>query len=444
MTVIVFGLGTTVCGASMDKEEFVIAQKSALPENPKADSKKVPPPILDIIIVLDNSGSMKKNDPDFITKEVVTNFLFGLGKKSRLGMVIFDQEAKLVEPLTEIALQEAGAKFLTSLDTINYKGLFTNTPAGIERAIYELKTSGRKDARKVIILLTDGIVDTGNKNQDLEKEKWLSEDLTLVSKKEGIRIFGIAFTDKADFRLIQTLAYKTDGDYFRAYTADEIHGVFKKIHEEITKPPPQPKTAPLVPPQPKPVTVEAKKVEPAPVPRPEALPVKKGIALLPLVVSLVAIFLGVIALIMLLKRKTEDRIAPELYKAKIDDTLPPDHPVFQAELIDTGNIISDESLSLVLNKESVSIGRDSSNDIVIPKDSISSLHSTIEYRNGYFYLEDHRSTNGTRLNNTKLKENQPVRLKSGDKIHFAVYEFRFLLHDQAPFGETVFLQNNNL
>ena len=159
---------------------------------------------------------------------------------------------------------------------------------------------------------------------------------------------------------------------------------------------------------------------------------------------MIAIFLGVIALIMLLKRKTADQIAPEIYKAKIDDTLPPDHPVFQAELIDTGNIISDESLSLVLNKESVSVGRDSSNDIVIPKDSISSLHATIEYRNGYFYLEDHRSTNGTRLNNTKLKENQPVWLKSGDKIHFAVYEFRFLLHDQAPFGETVFLQNNDL
>ncbi len=444
ITIIVFGLGAIVCDASMDKEEVVGTQKTVLHENPAGNSEREAPPKLDIIFVLDNSGSMKKSDPNFITKEVVTNFLFGLDKNSRLGMVIFDQEAKLVEPLTEIAVQEAGVKFLTSLDTINYKGLFTNTPAGVERAIYELKTRSRKDARKVIILLTDGIVDTGNKIQDLEKKKWLSEDLTLASKKEGIRIFGIAFTDNADFHLIQTLAYKTNGEYFRAYTADEIHDVFKKIHDGITKPLPQPKVAPLAPSPPKPVTVETRKAEPAPAPLAAPLPVKKGIALLPIVVSLLAILLGVIVLIMLLKRKTEDRIAPELYKAKIDDTLPPDHPVFQAELIDTGNIISDESLSLVLNKESVSIGRDSSNDIVIPMDSISSFHSTIEYRNGYFYLEDHRSTNGTRLNNQKLKENQPVRLKSGDKIHFAVYEFRFLLHDQAPFGETVFLKNDDV
>ena len=90
----------------------------------------------------------------------------------------------------------------------------------------------------------------------------------------------------------------------------------------------------------------------------------------------------------------------------------------------------------------MSIGRDSSNDIVIPKESVSSLHATIEHKNGYFYLEDHRSTNRTRLNFNEIKENEPARLKSGDKIHIAVYEFRFLLHDQAPFGETVLLKRD--
>jgi len=59
-------------------------------------------------------------------------------------------------------------------------------------------------------------------------------------------------------------------------------------------------------------------------------------------------------------------------------------------------------------------------------------------------LEDHRSTNGTTLNGRAIRENNPVKLKSGDKIHFAVYEFRFLLHDKAPFGETVMLQKDEI
>ena len=43
---------------------------------------------------------------------------------------------------------EAVARFLKSVDRIDFKGKFTNTPAGVERAIYELKTHGRKDARR--------------------------------------------------------------------------------------------------------------------------------------------------------------------------------------------------------------------------------------------------------------------------------------------------------
>ena len=104
--------------------------------------------------------------------------------------------------------------------------------------------------------------------------------------------------------------------------------------------------------------------------------------------------------------------------------------------------MTETDLSIAIENKVVKIGRDDSNDIVIPKDSISSLHATIDYRNGYYYLEDHRSTNGTRLNDMKVKENTPMRLKSGDKIQFAVYEFRFLMPEMAPYGETVMIQSN--
>ena len=124
---------------------------------------------------------------------------------------------------------------------------------------------------------------------------------------------------------------------------------------------------------------------------------------------------------MIFRGKSDKRVKTYGYRGREEVALPPDHPVFKAELIDAENVTTNDSLSLTLNKESVSIGRDSSNDIVIPKESVYSLHATIEHKNGYFYLEDHRSTNRTRLNFNEIKENEPVRLKSGDKIHFAVY-----------------------
>ncbi len=439
--ILVLSLGTNIYGASVKEEQEVDVQKGVLHNAPKGDSQTGEQLKLDIVFVLDNSGSMITNDPKFITRKVVTNFLNNVGEGFRIGMVIYDQEARLVEPLMGINTPEAVARFLKSVDWIDFQGKFTNTPAGVERAIYELKTNGRKDARKVIVLLTDGIVDTGDKVRDLEKEKWLREDLSQESKKAGIQIFGIAFTDKADFHLIQTLASKTNGEYFRAYSAEDIPGVFEKVNEVITKPPA--KIEPLIPATEKPVTPEAQKVIPSPTPTVEDKPAEKKTALLPLILNFIVIItLGILVYVMVFKGKSDKRVKAYGYRGREEVPLPPDHPVFKAELIDAENVTTNDSLSLTLNKESVSIGRDSSNDIVIPKESVSSLHATIEHKNGYFYLEDHRSTNRTRLNFNEIKENEPVRLKSGDKIHIAVYEFRFLLHDQAPFGETVMLKRD--
>jgi Mg-chelatase subunit ChlD len=394
---------------------------------------------LDIVFVLDNSGSMIANDPDFIIREVVTDFLQNAGPGVRLGMVIFDTQAILAESLVDIEVPETRARLLASLDQINYQGQYTNTPAAIERAIYELKTNGNPDARQVIILLTDGIVDTGNKSEDLESERWLKEQLTLESKKLGIRIFGVAFTDKADFRLIQTLAVNTDGEYFRAYRAEDIQGVFEKINRIVMQPPviePQAAVKPDVKPLPAPVPQPV-----APAPPPASAEPSRKLMLVPLILSAVVVILGMaVILVLIFNRKGRDKAAEEAARAETARKAKAEAQMIEAELIDAENIVASDSKSLILNKRHVSVGRDSSNDIVIPMEAVSSLHATIEYKNGNFYLEDNRSTNGTLLNDKKMEESTPVRLKSGDKITFAVYEFRFLLPDLAPFGETVMIR----
>ena len=388
---------------------------------------------LDIVLVLDNSGSMKKNDPEFLTREVVTNFVNGLGRQARLGMVIFDQEAQLAEPLTELATPEAKRKFIKSLDKVNYKGQLTNSPAGIERAIYELKTSARKDAQKVIIFLTDGIVDTGNKAADLEKEKWLKEDLALESKREGIRIFGVAFTDAADFRLIQSLALKTEGEYFRAYKVDDIQDVFGKINAVITTPPPKPEVAaapvdkhvqaPLAPKQPDPAA--------PPPPPPAPTPPEKGLSLTVIIGAGIAL-LGLLLFFFILKGRSkpgavEMRPAAQATREEV--------PMPKAQLIDPEKILFDQPLELT--KRSLTIGRDANNDIVINQETVSSLHATIEYKEGFFLLEDQRSSNGTRLNDRPIEPNKAIRLKSGDRIKFDIYECTFFIPGQAPAGKTV-------
>jgi len=432
VTAIVLGSAIVGYRASTVDASAVDKVRSAVGKIPQRELKEAE---LDIVFVLDNSGSMRNNDPNFITREVVTNFVSDLGETARLGMVIFDETAELIEPLTTLDNAQIRASFLKSLDLIDFRGKFTNSPAGIERAVYELKTKGRGDAEKIIIFLTDGIVDTGNKNQDLEKEKWLKEDLTQDSKNAGIRIFGIAFTDKADFRLIQTLAVRTEGEYFRVFEVADLQVVFTKIKEIIAKAA-VPKTDVSL--------AETKVVAPAKQKGPveEQLQDRPGMAekkynWLFLLMSTIIVVMGLTVLLQVVRKRKSQTPRPMAVKGAAGTVLDSGPSMPQAVLIDVGKAVSPESLTLPLKKDVLRIGRDKGNDIIISRETVSSFHATIEFKDGYFYLEDLRSTNGTRLNNDKLRHNEPVRLKSGDRIDFSIHEFRFLIPDQTPLGETV-------
>jgi Mg-chelatase subunit ChlD len=394
---------------------------------------------LDIVLVLDNSGSMNKNDPEFLAKDVVTNFLIEIGEGVRLGMIIFDQKVELLEPLVDMTNSEARAGFLKSLNRLNYSGRFSDSPAAIERAIYELKNRGRKDAHKSIVFLTDGIVDTGDKSRDYEKEKWMKQDLAQDSRKAGIRISGIAFSNNADFSTIQALAFKTDGEYFRAGNVADIHHAVKKIYGVVTKPPSRPaaqvavtKTAvAAAPTKIKPVMPTPKKIEPAVSPAKEMPRAQKQGVFLEIVLAGILVLLGVIVIMMLFRGRSKPVIkegSVAVAHSREETSMP------QALLVDVKNITSKKTL--ILDKRMINIGRGSNNDVAIPQDTVSGFHATIECRDDTFYLEDQRSTNMTYLNGEELKAYSPKRLKSGDEIIFADYRFVFLIAYQTPAGET--------
>ena len=394
---------------------------------------------LDIVLVLDNSGSMNKNDPDFLAKDVVTNFLIEMEEGLRLGMIIFDQKVELLEPLVDMTDSEARAGFLKSLNRLNYIGRFSDSPAAIERAIYELKNRGRKDAHKSIVFLTDGIVDTGDKSRDIKKEKWMKQDLAQDSRKAGIRIAGISFSNNADFSTIQALALKTDGEYFRAGNVADIHHAVKKIYEMSTKPLTRPvaqvaaitKEVARAPAKIKPVMPAVKKIEPAVSPAKEMPRAQKQGFFLEIILIVILVLLVFIVIMMLFRGRSkpvikEDSVA--VAHPREDTSMP------QALLVDVKNITSKKTL--ILDKRMINIGRGSNNDVAIPQDTVSGFHATVECRDDTFYLEDQRSTNKTYLNGEEIKPYSPKRLKSGDEIIFADYRFVFLIAYQTPAGET--------
>ncbi|MSR15596.1 MAG: FHA domain-containing protein [Gammaproteobacteria bacterium] len=211
----------------------------------------------DIVLVLDNSGSMRKFDPNLTAKTAANDFLQGLPAEINIAVVIFDQTVRLVSPFA-LATDSAKVKLKASLEGLNYRGLFTDGPGAIERAIYELKTNGRADATRTIIFVSDGIVDTGEAAKDAERAKWLREQLAKEAATHKIRILPIAFTENADLLMIQSLASSTGGDYVRAPAPDDLATAYRVTQERLfALAAPTPVVAPPAPAAPEVPTPEA-------------------------------------------------------------------------------------------------------------------------------------------------------------------------------------------
>lgn len=408
-------------------------------------SRAFPDEQVDLFFVIDNSGSMRKNDPSFLTPQTVRAFLQRLAPATRVGMVMFDQKARLLEPLGLLADQQAKQRLMQSLDEIDYRGQYTNSAAGIERALYELKTSGTPEAQRCLIFLTDGIVDTGNKQKDTELTQWLINDLTAESRDLGIRIFGIAFTENADFTLIQALSQRTGGSYYRAYSPEDIADVLDQIQSQLVPPPvvQVPDQADQMKPETSPVVGDNKVLEndqKAVNAIPEPSPPMSDRGFLKFYLPLILIIFVLIGLLVFLIYKVFGwplRVGLPSFGSERDIGFAPlevSIPEWQLHNLENPDIGASH-----FNKLKISIGRDEKNDLVIPKPTVSNIHATIEFRDEAFYLEDQRSTNGTRLNDRKVTPGQSMRLKSGDRIKFANHEFKFVRLDQLISGDTVMM-----
>src|SRR3954465_10798315 len=77
------------------------------------------------------------------------------------------------------------------------------------------------------------------------------------------------------------------------------------------------------------------------------------------------------------------------------------------------------SSQLTFEKNEVTIGRLSGNDIVLAKGNVSKYHSRIVIKDGKFIIVDMKSTNGTYVNGKKIAAPQVIR--PTDKIYIGDY-----------------------
>ncbi|MCO6489157.1 MAG: VWA domain-containing protein [Phaeodactylibacter sp.] len=203
---------------------------------------------IDIMMALDLSSSMLAQDfkPDRleVSKRVAAEFV-DKRRYDRIGLAVFAGEAFTQCPLTTD--HRVLKNFLAELEC----GILEDGTAigmGLATAVHHLEESEAKS--KVVILLTDGVNNAGYINPLMAAQiaqkvgvkvytigvGSTGDALTPVSRRsDGRYIFGLARVE-IDEELLRNIANMTDGEYFRATSAESLERIYNQIDKlEKTK-----------------------------------------------------------------------------------------------------------------------------------------------------------------------------------------------------------------
>ena len=197
--------------------------------------KGPPPPLSDVRVVIDISGSMKKNDPQDLRRPALRLLVGLMPNGSRAGVWTFGQYVNMQVPLGHVNdVWKAQAR--SRAEQIHSRGLFTNIEEALHRATKDW-TGDPSRFRRDVVLLTDGMVDVSkNVAENAASRKRILSTILPRLKQLGARVHTIALSERADHDLMKELSIATDGWYEQVDSADRLQRVFLRIFEEVGKP----------------------------------------------------------------------------------------------------------------------------------------------------------------------------------------------------------------
>ncbi|MDH3326760.1 MAG: VWA domain-containing protein [Gammaproteobacteria bacterium] len=191
---------------------------------------------LDVALVLDTSGSMKKNDPNHLRIQAAKLFVSLLSRKDKVSLIGFSNRAYPLTPLLSLNSRKNEKKLLGAIEKMSTNGQLTNLHDALLGGYDLLKRHKEKNRSRHIILMSDGKMDLGNKERNLKLLEKTLEELTPKLAKENIKVHTIAFTSDSYIPLLKLAAEDTNGQFILLKDANGIHQVFENIFERTKLP----------------------------------------------------------------------------------------------------------------------------------------------------------------------------------------------------------------
>ncbi len=194
---------------------------------------------VDAVLVLDQSGSMVETDPEYLCREAARVFVLKLSENcsARVSVVPFSEEPGQTLPLMSLTDERSLQDVLSFLDAFSYTSGDTDIGKAMEAAASILIEGGRQDSAKLIVLLTDGVIDLpAAANEEEAEEKSLTTALLCAerAREMGCAIDTIALdtTGNLDVNLLGYMSERTGGVFASASEVSSLPELFTALLPE--------------------------------------------------------------------------------------------------------------------------------------------------------------------------------------------------------------------
>ncbi|MDN3523686.1 VWA domain-containing protein [Halomonas sabkhae] len=193
---------------------------------------QVPEQEPDVRVVVDVSGSMKRNDPDQLAASAMELLVSVLPSGARAGVWTFGETIDNPLPLGEVSATWRDRALALPPALRDYQQ-YTDIEAALAQA-----ADAEANGWRHLILMTDGVVDLpparGSKPAiDETSRQRLVDDMARRFANHGVVVHAIAFSDEADLALVEQLAQRTGGLAALAQSPEQLLGAFLDIVERI-------------------------------------------------------------------------------------------------------------------------------------------------------------------------------------------------------------------
>ncbi len=190
---------------------------------------------IDAILVIDTSNSMNGSDPKKIAVDGIKLFIDMMEYSgSRVGVIGFNDSITFKTGLKEINSFSDKQDLINEVGNIKYIG-YTDIGLALKEAEKMLFSKGNKGNKPMIILFTDGYIETRNPRTVAQSTQEVDEVLLGAKNNYPIYTIGLNSSGRVDKNLIDKISAETNALSYMTNNSKDLPEIFNMIFADYIK-----------------------------------------------------------------------------------------------------------------------------------------------------------------------------------------------------------------